>query len=494
MVEAIGRENRREYAHTLLACAGRQNRPFMLISGFGESNIKSRIIAVMSEKKFKRSVSAGAAVLIIAAAAVFGTGKVIRPQMTDKGLVPTEEGWKNIQTFTGSNGETATVTLDLSRSYGEFSPDNYYCFTLSVDSEDYTVVSPRAEFTVNGAESFRALPDGERRENEPQITYKADFDKETNAIEMAADFGNSISQTVDAVITYKLKKGIFSAGTYTMNVSYDNTYLGGKNFTGMLVGLNGRIEPEGFHAEVNGGGYLISCTDGSTDLSISFNDHEDGALVCMGDLARKLDFFDPYQVNIKSVDVTGDGVNDLVLTTHITGTGVVENHLNIIDGALLCEIPVDTNMTAEMIKGYTQAVLFDYKWYPEIDGAELSGNLSSRRLTYDEIFCGNDPHIMGQLFSDANANFNYPNNDVRIFGGMALSTENGGINGTVTYGLVQDENEFSEIYKAEVSFRYDNGSFKPCNVYFSNPDLKLSRNTTAQYTENSAARATPAAG
>lgn len=466
VIKIIGRENRKEYADTLLDCAVKQNRPFMLISGFGESNIKQRIKAVMSGKNFKLGASLSVLLLIIAAAVVFGTGKAVRPEVTYQGFVPTEDGWDHIQTLSGSSGEKATVCLNLSRTYGEFSPDNYYCFTISVDSGDYTIASPHAEFTVNGAESFRPLPDGERTDNVSRITYSADFDKETNAVAMAADFGNNTSQTVDAVITYKLKKGSFSAGTYTMNVNYDQTYLSDNSYAEILVSLNHNIEPEGFHAGINGGGYLISCTDGSSDLSIYFSDHEDGATVYKGDNALKLEYFNPYRVTVKSVDVTGDGVKDLVMTTHITGTGVLDNYWNIIDGANLCEIPVDTEVTADIIAGYAQSAVFGDR-FGDIDGIELSGDLSSRRMTSDEIFCEKNPHIMGLLFQNTNLNLS---DNIRICGGLRIDTENGSIRGTSLFVLVRNEDEYSEFYTADVSYKYEDGIFKPYNIEFDKPE------------------------
>ncbi len=408
VINIIGSENRQSYAKTLLACAEDRSRPFMLISGFGESDIKTRIKAILEDKKLRRGASLTAVILIIIIAAVLGTGKSVKAEMTFSDFVPTLNGWDYTQKFSGNNGETAAVTLNLNNDYGEYKPPNYFHFTIGIDSEEYSISEPHAKMRMTGVKSFRVVPDGERNDNESSVTYNADFNKASNDIELAVTFDRSAEPTLTADISYKLKKGIFTVGNYSMRVFYNRDMIYGRNvksgYAGNIASINNQLNDHGFLAEIKENGYEISSIDGSTDLTIYFDDFDDGAVIS-DDSGRelKLDIFNPYYSMIESVDVTNDGVNDLVITEHITGTGVIQNYWKIIDGKNLCEIPVDTEGIEHIIIDFVNSGVFaDFAagtvpTYSGFDFPEGTGEIGTNK---DDIFSETDPHLTGNLFWD----------------------------------------------------------------------------------------------
>lgn len=87
-------------------------------------------------------------------------------------------------------------------------------------------------------------------------------------------------------------------------------------------------------------------------------------------------------------------------------------------------------------------------------------------MTSDEIFCEENPHIMGLLFQNENL---ISSDNIRICGGLRIDTENGSIRGTSVFVLVRNEDEYSGIYTADVSYKYEDGIFKPYNIKFDKP-------------------------
>ncbi len=481
VIDTVGNENRKSYAAALLTCASKHSHPLVLISGFGESDIKVRIKAISENKRLRRGVSAVAATVIIIIAAVLGTGKSVNAEMIYSGFVPTVNGWDYTQKFSGNNGEAAAVTLNLSNNYGngDFNPDNYFRFTIGIDSDEYSISEPYAEMKISDVKSFRVLPDGEKNDNNSIITYNSDFDKKTNDIELAITFNNTPASVITADISYKLKKGIFTVGTYSMAVSYDLRTIEAGSFANRIRTINYYFANTGFEAKMTDKGYEISSTDGVTDMCIFFTDFDEGAIISdSSGRELKLEHFDPDYSRIFPVDVTNDGVTDLVITEYIRGTGVIDNYCRIIDGKNLCEAAVDDESIKQIITDFVNSS--EFREYAAGNNAPVTINCSFYDniipqkpgigdTAADEFFSGSDPHLSGQLFWDKENGSNvYLTDNIEIYGGIIIDTDGERLTGNTLFGLVRNETEYSDVFSANTVFKYRDGIFKAENIRFEN--------------------------
>lgn len=357
VIVIIGDENRKEYARSLLKCARERNRLLLLVSGFGESDIKGRIKAILSMKKVQLGTALAAVLLIIASAVFFGTGRQLTAEITESGFLPSGENRVYSQTLTGNSGEKAEVQLLLDHSYGENDLQDYYHFILDIASDEYTIDNTCADFVVNGVSRYRFLPDEpiDNRligdEGYPEVRYSADFNKKSRDIEAVFYFDYEMETSLDVTVTYKLKKGIFNVGEYTMQVHYDPWETDESYYAFSINSFNKMAKEfeNTFEMSQTEDGYEIRNTDGATDMYLFFTDNDDSVFSVCRDTADGKDEnifkggFDPMRTEIFVHDFNGDGVNDMALEQWYTGTFILDNRMIVIDGKTLSEIPIDKN-------------------------------------------------------------------------------------------------------------------------------------------------------
>lgn len=357
VIVIIGDENRKEYARSLLKCARERNRMLLLVSGFGESDIKGRIKAILSMKKGRLGTALAAALLIIASAVLFGTGRQLTAEITESGFLPSGEKRVYSQTLTGSSGEKAEVQLLLDHSYGEDDLEKYYHFILDIASDEYTLEKPCADFVINGVSRYRFLPDEPvevqftNDEGYPEVRHSADFNKESRDIEAMLYFDFEAETSLDITVTYKLKKGIFTVGEYTMEVHYDPWETDESYYAYAMNSFNRSAKKfeNPFEMLQTEDGYEIRNTDGAADMYLFLTDNDDSVFSVCRDTADGKDEtvfeggFDPMRTEIFVHDFNGDGINDMALEQWYTGTFILDNRMIVIDGKTLSEIPIDKN-------------------------------------------------------------------------------------------------------------------------------------------------------
>ena len=449
VVETIGTDNKKAYAESLLKCAAERSRMLMFVSGFGESDIKSRIKAVMSMKKVRTGTVIVLVLLIIISAAVFGTGKSLSAEITHSDFIPAGENQVYSQIVNGSNGETATINLTLDNDYGDTTPSNYYHFILDFDSEEYTLGNAHATFDIKGLTKYRLIPD-EPVENKSEAIIEADFDKEKRDIELALYFDYQQETSLDVAVTYELKKGLFTVGEYTMQVQYKSNY---QSFYDTIDSFNQRME--NMVMFLTDEGYEIRNTDGKTDLSFHFNDQDWRTFtVRKGDKEKGFDTdfggIDPFRTEFYFYDFNSDGVNDAVLEKYYSGTMVLDNSIIIINGATLDEIKIDTAAEDKLVKSFEVMQISSSKFTVSYNGKQHDF-ISSHQL-----------ENKAETNDDGTVNFG---------GGTMYTVENG-----VLYGnhaiTIRDEkygpSSTQGICNAKIEYEFKDGVLVPTgNVLFS---------------------------
>ncbi|MGN1134809.1 MAG: M56 family metallopeptidase [Oscillospiraceae bacterium] len=467
VIVIIGDENRKEYARSLLKCAEERNRLLLLVSGFGESDIKGRIKAILSMKKVRMGTALAAALLIIASAIFFGTGRQLTADITESGFLPSGENRVYSQTITGSSGEKAEVQLLLDHSYGEDDLQDYYHFILDIASDEYTLDMPRADFFINGVSRYRFLPDepvdnpftGD--EGYSEVRYSAEFSKESHDIEAMLYFDFESETSLDITVTYKLKKGIFTVGEYSMQVHYDPWDNDESYYASAMNSFNKSAEEfeNRFEMTQTEDGYEIRNTDGAADMYLFLTDNDDSVFsVCRDTADGRVETvfegsFDPVRTEIFVHDFNGDGINDMALEQWYTGTFILDNRMIVVDGKTLNEIPIDKNAeetltnTIKVIQNNDSefSVLYADSQYDFISYYQLENN----------ALADSEGYAISR-------------------GGTKYHVENGRIYGTHSV-TVRDEKVGASseqvLCSARIDFIYSDGRFIPDN------DIKLTGST-----------------
>ncbi|MGN0600511.1 MAG: M56 family metallopeptidase [Oscillospiraceae bacterium] len=467
VIVIIGDENRKEYARSLLKCAQERNRLLLLVSGFGESDIKGRIKAILSMKKVRMGTALAAALLIIASAVFFGTGRQLTADITKSGFLPSGENRVYSQIITGSSGEKAEVQLLLDHSYGEDDLQDYYHFILDIASDEYTLDMPRADFVINGVSRYRFLPDepvdnpftGD--EGYSEVRYSAEFSKESHDIEAMLYFDFESETSLDITVTYKLKKGIFTVGEYTMQVHYDPWETDESYYAFSMNSFNKMAKgfENSFEMSQTEDGYEIRNTDGATDMYLLLTDNDDSVFSVCRDTADGKDEniikggFDPIRTEIFVHDFNSDGINDMALEQWYTGTFILDNRMIVIDGKTLIEIPIDKN--AEKTLTNTIRVI-------QNNDSEFSVFYADSQYEFISYY---------QLENQAEAD---SDGYAVSHGGTKYHVENGNIYGThsvtIRDGKVGASSE-QVICTARIDFTYSGGKFIP------NKDIELMGST-----------------
>lgn len=217
----IGNENRREYANSLLSCAAEKRHPVMLVSGFGESGIKSRIKNIMSMKKVRAVTVIAVLAAILVSAVIFGTGKNISltTKYDESKVSDTGDLRYFAQTLEDDEGEVGKLVV---RVYDR----GVYYVDISFESEKYTLDSIKSTTEMQKVGHYRIYGNGGDKGEyflandgngyADDVSYEKELDTKDPDYSIEASF-DRYNGNADLKITldYKLKKGIFNAGTYS---------------------------------------------------------------------------------------------------------------------------------------------------------------------------------------------------------------------------------------------------------------------------------------
>ena len=158
-------------------------------------------------------------------------------------------------------------------------------------------------------------------------------------------------------------------------------------------------------------------------------------------------FFHPGGLNpshslITLQDITGDGTDDLIVMTHITDTGVVENITTVINGSTMKEILID-RVSAEIMLAEHSKVLLENEFFKE-----HAPYLSASRPELE------DKYIYPY----------YPDKSVWRFSGMMYDFHDNVFSGTAFFYFVKNQSSYSAVHKARFVFVYKNGSLVPESI------------------------------
>ena len=360
VVNIIGSENRKEYANSILECAASKRHPVMLVSGFGESGIKSRIKNIMSMKKIGIITVIAAAFAIILAAVIFGTGRKIEVQ-TRNGESFENTANNNLYYFSqiieDSEGEAGRLEVRVYKN------NNYYV-DISFESDKYTLTSMDSLTVLFDVTNFRIYSVGEEKgnytfaENEKGYFDDAAYEKvlDINDPDYTIDaafyrFGSKAN--IEINLEYKLKKGFFDAGSCYFTCSVDpfgmSNISASDNFQYELMD-----NPAGYNAQYNEETREYELRSEKSDIVLALSESYSGMYAwheADGSNSRK--HFDKSispengTSDVSEIflsDINSDGTDDIIIITYYR-----EDEIMIINGADLSEIEVDNDLLKEML-------------------------------------------------------------------------------------------------------------------------------------------------
>lgn len=155
VLDIIGNENRREYADSLLDCASEKKHPVMLVSGFGENGIKSRVKNIMSIRKVRVVTVIAVLAAILVSAVVFGTGKLISvtTKYDESKVSDTGDVRYFAQTIEDDEGEAGKLIV---RVYDR----GIFYVDISFESEKYTLESIKSTTEMKKVGHYRIYANG----------------------------------------------------------------------------------------------------------------------------------------------------------------------------------------------------------------------------------------------------------------------------------------------------------------------------------------------
>ncbi len=413
VIMQIGAENRADYAQSLLKCAGERSKRFMLVSGFGESDIKSRIKAVMSIKKVRMGTVMISLAVIIVLAVVFGTGAADRPNVSMSGKEYTESGFVYKGEITDKTGSGGEISLNISSIYGNEKNPYYKSFSLELESEKYTIGKIHVLTEMKNLKRYRFLPEepvtaknGSRLDG---ASDERDISPDKPFWELFTEWDHTAYSEdmpeVRVTVTYTLKDGLRTAGEYTIEACYDPfseeeiSYYDPEKYN-ELTG-----DGSSFKMSKADGGVMISSNQ--TDMYIFTclersvqNEFEYGeSYLCRKgtDIIEKLDF--PLSMDrdhLRLTDVTGEGVYDLVRLSYPTGTGVTSNIVNVYDGQTCREISVDTEAARLKMQDFCSSLPVDCFFTQSYD-VVYGGELVLIGSIYNNIYTQVSPSFMDTM-------------------------------------------------------------------------------------------------
>ena len=347
VLDIIGNENRREYANSLLDCASSKKHPVMLISGFGESGIKSRIKNIMGRKKVRITAVIAVFGAIIISAVIFGTSKNISVSTID-GDSKTSDVYYFSQTIEDDDGEAGNLIVRVYKR-------SIYYVDISFESEKYTLDSIKSTTSMSGVTNYRIFGNsGDKGEyipaNEPQgyfdeTKYELPLDANDPDYSIDANFNGSDGKSnITITLEYKLKKGIFSAGSHSFTCSFDPLESSDNTVFPSEFALMDNTA--GFTSEYNEETDEFELRSDKTDIIFTISDRYDGFYALKNVNGTELK--QHFDMNISPVDGTpdvsdiflcdidSDGVDDIAVVTYYR-----DSMITMINGTDLSEIAID---------------------------------------------------------------------------------------------------------------------------------------------------------
>lgn len=353
----IGNENRREYANSLLSCAAEKRHPVMLVSGFGESGIKSRIKNIMSMKKVRAVTVIAVLAAILVSAVIFGTGKNISltTKYDESKVSDTGDLRYFAQTLEDDEGEVGKLVV---RVYDR----GVYYVDISFESEKYTLDSIKSTTEMQKVGYYRIYGNGGDKgeyflvrdgNGYDDVSYEKELDTKDPDYSIEASF-DAYNGNADLKITldYKLKKGIFNAGTYSFTCEFDP-----------LDPSEYKTLPNEFALMENSAGYTSEYNDetgefelrsAQTDVMLTVSNSYQGFYAVKnvnGSEVRK--HFDngiypidgtPNVSDIFLCDADSDGMDDIAVVTYYRETIIA-----LVNGADLSEIKLDEEAVKDFL-------------------------------------------------------------------------------------------------------------------------------------------------
>lgn len=449
----IGESNRRAYAHSLLSCAAKTSG-LSLVTGFGELDVKTRIKNILHNKKVRR----GAIIATVCIAAVcivcLGTGAAVRPTAQEQSADFADGHYVYPVDISVEDEQAATVYITRYTSpegiSADFQPANYFRMEFTSESREYDVEMTRVKTVLRGCKVYRLFP-GERTENPDlgEVSFYNDM-RDTDEVCFYAEFDFDTPCEIILTADYKLKNNVNTYdGSFTKAIPAESSDLS------VIDEYEGRLGFCGFTVERDGDGY--EARSDKTDICFYFTDDDYDSMTVRRHISDdvivqrtypRLGGFDPYHTNIEVTDLNGDGVPDLSVETYITGTGITENVITVINGADMSEIPIEKTACERLVTA-----------------------LAAKKIPADD-FSQYYPYILGgHDFAEEIMFPLYPDTSIFRCGGTSYGVEGGVLYGYSTYAMIQgnidkfDKRHCSNVYTAKIRLDYIGGGFVPAELF-----------------------------
>ncbi|MGN0604510.1 MAG: M56 family metallopeptidase [Oscillospiraceae bacterium] len=365
VLNIIGNDNRREYANSLLDCAASKKHPVMLVSGFGESGIKSRIKNIMSIKKVRIIAVIAVFAAVLVSAAIFGTSKNISVSTRDGDSKTSDMNdlYYFSQMIEDDDGEAGKLIVRVYKR-------NVYYVDISFESEKYTLDSLNSVTVLSKASGYRIYSNGEEKVDYisaagavekgyfEEATYEKELDINDPDYNIDAAFSRFNGKAnIKITLEYKLKKGIFNAGSHSFTCEFDPLD------PSQYVSESERAVPTEFILMDNSAGYISVYNDDTdefelrsdkTDIILTISDSYNGFYVVKNVDGKELkQHFEknispedgtPDVSEIVLCDINSDGTDDVAVMTHYRG-----NIMTLINGDDLSEISVDEEAVEKLL-------------------------------------------------------------------------------------------------------------------------------------------------
>lgn len=450
VLNIIGDDNRREYANSLLDCAASKKHPVMLVSGFGESGIKSRIKNIMSIKKVRIIAVIAVLAAITVSAVIFGTSKNISVSTRD-GDSKTSDGndlYYFSQMIEDDDGEAGKLIVRV------FKRSVYYV-DISFESEKYTLDSLNSVTVLSKASGYRIYSNGEKADYISaddlfgtgyfeDATYEKELDINDPDYNIDAAFSRfNGNANIKITLEYKLKKGIFDAGSHSFTFEFDPLD------PSQYVSESERAVPTEFALMDNSAGYISVYNDDTdefelrsdkTDIMLTVSDSYNGFYAIKNENGTELkQHFEknispengtPDVSEIVLCDINLDGTDDVAVITYYRG-----NVMTLINGADLSEISVDEDAVEKLLDIRIDQ-LSDVEFSVSCAGKEHVFTLDS---TFEEPISLDEN---GNIQCDENSRFYIENG--KVFAGYDLYLNNDRITSYYYLTSVRVEFEYSD--------------------------------------------------
>lgn len=447
----IGNENRREYANSLLRCAAAKKHSVMLVSGFGESGIKSRIKNIMSMKKVRTAAVIAVLAAILVSAVIFGTGKNISltAKYDESKVSDTGDVRYFAQTLEDDGGEAGKLIV---RVYDR----SVYYVDISFESEKYTLDSIKSTTEMQKVGHYRIYGNGGDKgeyflvrdgKGYADVSYEKELDTKDPDYSIEASFDSfNGNANIKITLDYKLKKGIFNAGTYSFTCEFDP-----------LDPSEYKTLPNEFALMENSAGYTSEYNDETgefelrsdkTDVMLTVSDSYQGFYAVKnmnGSEVRKhfgggispIDGTSDVS-DIILCDADSDGTDDIAVVTYYR-----ETIITVINGADLSEISVDETAVKDFL---------DIK-IEQLSDTEFNVSCAGKEhvFTVDEAI-GEKLSIAGDGCANYGENVRYYVRDGRLYADSSL------------YLSADNWDLYRYITDYSVAFGYSDGKLVPVSA------------------------------